>query len=46
MVVRVVGFDPRCGPAGSARPDPRAPALPLRAPLPHICLAHLISLAQ
>ena len=33
MVVRVVGFDPRCGPAGPVRPDPAyAPLAPLPSP--------------
>jgi hypothetical protein len=57
MVVRVVGFDPRCDLVQSspAQPSPvrpcpaRAPLAPLLSPmppLPQICLAHLISPAQ
>jgi hypothetical protein len=48
MVVRVVGFDPRYGLArpSSAQSGPRAPAHPMRAPLPQIRLSHLISPAQ
>jgi hypothetical protein len=57
MVVRVMGFDPRCDPVqpspaqpSLARPGPaRAPLAPLLSPmrpLPQIRLAHLISPAQ
>jgi hypothetical protein len=51
VVVRVVGFDPWCGPArpSPARSSPRAPGVPahsMRAPLPQIRLPHLISSAQ
>jgi hypothetical protein len=52
MVVRVMGFDPRCGPAqpspaqpSLARSGPRAPGSPVR-PLPQIRLPHLISPTQ
>jgi hypothetical protein len=49
MVVRVMGFDPRCGPVRSSPARaPLAPPCPphARLPLPQIRLAHLISLAQ
>jgi hypothetical protein len=48
VVVRVMVFDPRCGPArhSPARSGPRAPALPMRVPPPLILLSHLISPAQ
>jgi hypothetical protein len=45
VVVRVVGFDPRCDPA---QPDPRAPRAPPPCvrPLPLISFSHLISPTQ
>jgi hypothetical protein len=47
VVVRVVGLDPRCGPArpGPAR-HPQHPCPPYARPLPLIYMSYLISPAQ
>jgi hypothetical protein len=48
VVVRVVGFDTRCGPAqpGPARAPLAPPTRPRVGPLPLIPFSHLISNAQ